>query len=132
MVTSEMRYSCLPVSIWEEDGEQPKLIWLLEISLDVLTCRMELVPKGTRVTAPLMKTKPYLPVSNSCVNPLLYGSYAKSNWTNVFKKCFSPKKEENQLERHLSNSRQTIIIASGGSSHRSKIIYTGTDINHLD
>lgn len=88
--------------------------------------------KGTGDGEPVMNKEPYLPVSNSCVNPLLYGSYAKSNWTNVFKKCFSPKKEESQLERHLSNSRQTIIIASGGSSHRSKIIYTGTEINHLD
>ncbi|XP_003747698.1 gonadotropin-releasing hormone receptor [Galendromus occidentalis] len=71
-------------------------------------------------------------VSNSCVNPLLYGSYAKSNWTNVFKKCFSPRKEENEIDGHISNSRQTIIIASGGSSHRSKIIYTGSDPNQLD
>ncbi|OQR67346.1 gonadotropin-releasing hormone II receptor-like [Tropilaelaps mercedesae] len=75
-------------------------------------------------------------VSNSCVNPLLYGSYAKSNWTRFFAKCVglgghkdgsSGAGEPGQLERHISHSRQTIIVTSQGSSHRSKIFYSAVD-----
>lgn len=79
-------------------------------------------------------------VSNSCVNPLLYGSYAKSNWTRFFARCLgigahkdgadggSVAGEPGQLERNISSHfRQTIIVTSRGSSHRSKILYSTVD-----